>query len=142
MNRNKVLEIIKNNHGIYFNQRQNLLTEDEQAELSEPLKTLITDGAVTFILNKYYPNYRSIGLVPKGQKETSEIIDLQHEIPINELRRLIPPKSDDPTYCDGYLITEETRHLFERTNHFEFDFENNEYYLFSTFDNTNDINPK
>jgi hypothetical protein len=140
--KNSVLQLIKDNHGIYFDQLSNLLEEKVRHDLSEVMDLLIGEGAVTFIWNKYYPNVRSIGIIPKGQNSTTEIIDLQHEIPMNELRSLIPPKVDDPTYCDGYLITEQTRHLFERTNHFEFDFENYEYYLLLNFDNSNDINPK
>lgn len=142
MLKNNILQLIKDNHGIYFDQLCNLSSEKDKHDVNVALDSLIEEGAITFIWNKYYPNVRSIGIIPKGQSSTTEIIDLQYEISMDELRSLIPPKLDDPTYCDGYLITAETGHLFERTNHFEFDFVKNEYYLLLSFNNSNDINRK
>ena len=140
MLRKKVLDLIVGNHGLLFSQLNEKLNEEERPELIHVLDALIIDGTITFIWNRYYPNVRSIGLIPKGQSETTEIIDLLIEIPLDELKKVIASKPDDPLLFDGYLITEHNKYLFERTNNFEFDFDNYQYYLLSSFDNSNDIN--
>jgi hypothetical protein len=141
--KNNVLQLIKDNHGIFFDQLSNLLSEEKgKHDLSLILNSLIGEGMITFIWNKYYPNVRSIGVIPKGQTKTTEIIDLLNEIQLDEIAKVIPSKLDDPLYYDGYLITKESSNIFEKTNHFEFDFEHFDYYLLSSFDNSNDINHK
>jgi hypothetical protein len=138
--RDKILQLIKNNHGISANQLNDLLDEQEMSHLQVQIERLIACGRITFIWNRYYPNIRSIGLIRKGEAETTEIIDLPNELSIDDLKSVIKPNKDDTAFYDGYLIDEKSKDLFERTNNIHFDFEKYDYYLLSNFDNSNEVN--
>lgn len=131
----KILKLLRQNRGIDFSQLNSLLQNKEQPRLLKSLEKLIKSGRATFTSNKYYSNSRSIQINYKDKNKMWKTIDLINEIRVTDLKKIMKPDQDDPLFCDGYLINEKNKDLFERTNNFHFDFEKYDYYLVANYDN-------
>ena len=135
----KIVQLIQDNKGISLDHLTERLENSETSAIDAALKNLISAGSITFIWGKLYPNIRTIGIIPKGQRQVIMEIELKG-ISIDDLKAVITPYNNDPLFYDGYPIDETNKSLFERTNNIEFDFDKYDYYLLCGFDNSEDHN--
>ena len=135
-----VLELIKQYHGITLSQLAERIDKETESGLGSVIKNLIASGKISFIWDRYYPNNRTVRIRKKGEKETLEIIRIQHEISLEDLIKVIKPLEGDDILFEGYPIDESCNLIFEKTNNIHFDFDRYDYELSAEFDNSNDIN--
>jgi hypothetical protein len=129
-----VYQLIQENRGISLDDLTVSAAVADTAALDREIKNLIETGYITFIWGGLYPNLRTIGLVPKGERQTALEIALTG-LTIEEIKQVIQPYENDPLYYDPYPIEEANKAFFERRYGIEFDFEHFDYYLLCGFDN-------
>src|SRR5438105_3354998 len=120
MSEAEILNTIKSSKKISYRLLAGLFPEEPTIILDDHLEALINSGLITLFKGDYYPISRSIGIIPKGQNETVEQIEIE-ELSIDKIRTLFTPNEDDPLFFDGYLIDEAKGALFEKMNIIKFD---------------------
>jgi predicted transcriptional regulator len=136
---NKAFKLIQDNHGITLESLTTLLDRN-LSSVKKTLKTLHYEGHVSHWHDGLYPNYRSIVIYKKGEEEECEEIMLTKYLSPKRISKFIEHVEDDHWYCNNYLINENSKILFEKSNGVRFDLEKFNYFLCYTLDNTNDIN--
>jgi hypothetical protein len=134
---NKVLRIVKANHGISV-EAIALLIDKKKQSIKKAIDNLYVLGRVTPYRKKLYPNYRSLVVYEKGKDLEVEEIELKNYLSPTLLNKYIEHSEDDYWYCNNYLINEENKILFEKTNKVVFDLNKFEYFLTYTMDNSED----
>ena len=130
----EILNTIRSTKGISNRQLIGLFPEEPTIILDDHLEALIISGLVTLFKGSYYPISRSIGIIPKGQSETVQQIEIE-ELSLREIKKTFTPNEDDPLFFDSYFIDKAKSELFKEMNTIKFDFDKFDYYLLCQFDN-------
>ncbi len=72
MEKEAIFHTIKTSEGISERQLIGLFPEDPTSVLDDHLEALTNSGLITLFQGLYYPIFRSIGIIPKGQNKTVE----------------------------------------------------------------------
>ena len=132
--RGDVLNVVKGLKGASYGEIMGIFPEEPSHLFDVHLEELIKAGLITHLNGVYYPIVRSIVIIPKGQNETVDEIELKG-LTAKEIKEVFKPKVDDPLFFDGYRIDERKTAFFERFG-IKFDFSQLEYYLICGFDNS------
>ena len=134
----KLLRFVKANRGITLEKLSVIVVKDISS-VRKTIRTLHLLGYVSYWKVGVYPNRRSLEVFEKGKNDLYNEIGLENHLTPKQIGKFIKHSDDDPWYCCTYLIDEEDKTPFEKTNNVNFDLEKFEYWLTYTLDNRDDV---
>ncbi|HEX2532747.1 MAG TPA: hypothetical protein VHK69_03370 [Chitinophagaceae bacterium] len=128
-----IFQLVKEHKGLTLEAFTERARPADTAALDAALKALIDGGYITFFGGRLYPNIRTLGIVPKGERQTAAEIELPR-LTVEELQAVLQPYDTDPLYYDPYPIEAEHEPWLRERFGIDLDFEHFDYYLLCGFD--------